>query len=84
MVVRSILKRASMITFCSWLNHFHSKSYYEFSAQVLLSLILVKNSEMHSRIGSRSSLYSLMHNNFLVLRKWISGGQDIKMTLPTL
>ena len=75
---------SSMITSCSWLNHFHSKSYCGFSAQVLFSLILVKNGEMWSRVGSRSSLYSLICNNFLVLWKWISGGQDMKMTLPTL
>ena len=74
----------SMITSCSQLNHFHSESYCGFSAQILFSLILVKNSEMRSRVGSRSSLYSLMHNNFLVLQKWISGGQDVKITLPTL
>ena len=69
---------SSIITSCSWLNHFHSESYYGSSAQVLFSFILVKNGNIQSKMGSRSSLYSFMRNNFLVLWKCNSGGQDAK------
>jgi len=69
---------SSIITSCSWLNHFHSESYYASSAQVLFLLILVKNSNIWSKVGSRSSLYSFMYNNFLVLQKYNSGGQNAK------
>ena len=60
---------SSMIISCSLLNHFHSESYCGSSAQVLFSLILVKNGNMQSKMGSKSSLYSFMHNNFLVFCK---------------
>ena len=72
---------SSMITFCSWLNYLHSELYYGSSAQVLFSLILVKNGDIQSKVGSRSSLYSFMHNNFLVLQKCNSGGAGYKVEI---
>ena len=50
----------------------------------LVSLIFVKKGDMQSKVGSRSSLYSLMHNNFLFLQKCSSGGQNEKQRLSTL
>jgi len=79
-----LMSSNSIITSCKRLNHFYNESYCGSSAQVLFSLILVKNGDIQSRVGSRSSLYSLMHSNFLVLRKCSSGGQVVKMTLPIL
>jgi len=69
---------SSIITSYSWLNHFHSESYCGSLAQVLFLLILVKNSNIQSKVGSRSSLYSFMHSNFLVLQKCNSGRQNAK------
>jgi len=62
----------------SQLNHFHRELYYGSLAQVLFSLILVKNSDIRSKVGSRSSLYSFICNNFLFLQKCSSGGQNEK------
>ena len=42
---------SSIIISCSQLNHFYSESYCGSSAQVLFSLILVKNSNMQSKVG---------------------------------
>ena len=72
------ISSSSMIISCNLLNYFHRESYCESSAQVLFSLILVKNGDIRSRVGSRSSLYSFMCNIFLFLQKCSSGGQDEK------
>jgi len=69
---------SSIITSCSQLNHFHSKLYCGSLAQVLFLLILVKNSNIQSKMGFMSSLYSFIHSNFLVLQKCNSGEQDAK------
>jgi len=69
---------------CSWLNHFHRESYCGSSAQVFFSLIFVKKGDMWSKIGSRSSLYSLMHSSFLFLQKCSSWGQNEKWKSSTL
>ena len=73
------ISSSSIIMSCSRLNHFHRESYCGSSAQVLFSLILVKNGDIWSKVGSRSSLYSFMHNNFLFLWKCNSGGAGCKV-----
>jgi len=50
----------------SWLNSGHR------------TLDADKNGDIQSKVGSRSSLYSFMHNNFLFLQKCSSEGQDAK------
>ena len=75
---------SSMIISCSQLNHFHRESYCGSLAQVLFLLIFVKKGDMRSKVGSKSSLYSLIHNNFLFLRKYSSWGQDAKQKSFTL
>jgi len=67
------ISSSSIITSCSWLNYFHRESYCRSSAQVLFSLILVKNSNIWFKMGSGSSLYFFMHNSFFVFQKCSSG-----------
>ena len=72
------ISSSSIIISYSRLNHFHRESYCGSSAQVLFLLILVENGNIQSKIGSRSSLYFFMHNNFLFLQKYSSRGQNTK------
>jgi len=69
------ISSSSMIISCSQLNHFHRESYCGSSAQVLFSLIFVKKGDMQSKVGSRSSLYSLMCNNFFFCKNVVLGGR---------
>ena len=50
--------------FCSQLNHFHRESYYGSLAQVLFSLILVKNGNIWSKVDITNYIQSYLHQFF--------------------